>query len=138
MRVASAALFTCALLCWTTGVVSGAEKAPVKLQHPAEAALIEDPAHGWIYRHFPTGLRLYVFDGDSAGKSKCNLGCDTAWPPLIAPADAKTTGDWTPLVRDDGRKQWAYKGRPVYTRIHDSPAKPSGDGVEGAWHLLEP
>jgi predicted lipoprotein with Yx(FWY)xxD motif len=57
---------------------------------------------------------------------------------VIAPAGATPLGDWTVVVRDDGRSQWAYKGRPAYTRRHDTPEKPAGDGIDGAWHFLEP
>lgn len=54
------------------------------------------------------GMTLYVFDKDSAGKSACNGACATNWPPLTAAADAKPTGSFTLVTRDDGAKQWAY------------------------------
>jgi predicted lipoprotein with Yx(FWY)xxD motif len=31
-----------------------------------------------------TGMTLYVFDKDAAGKSVCNGPCATNWPPLMA------------------------------------------------------
>ena len=43
------------------------------------------------------GMTLYTFDKDAGGKSACNGGCATNWPPLTAAADAKAVG------RLDGR-----------------------------------
>ncbi|MEN3352209.1 MAG: hypothetical protein V7640_367, partial [Betaproteobacteria bacterium] len=87
-----------------------------------------------------SGMTLYVFDKDQAtpGKSVCNGNCATNWPPLTASADAKATGDWSVVTRDDGSKQWAYKGRPVYQWSKDQKAGDrSGDGVGGAWHIVK-
>src|SRR3954452_1207524 len=61
------------------------------------------------------GMTLYTFDKDAGGKSMCNGPCAENWPPLMASADAKATGDWTVLARDDGKMMWAYKGKPLYT-----------------------
>ena len=63
------------------------------------------------------GMTLYVFDKDSAGsgKSACNGPCATNWPPLPAADADKASGDWSVIVRDDGRRQWAYKGWPLHT-----------------------
>jgi predicted lipoprotein with Yx(FWY)xxD motif len=62
------------------------------------------------------GMTLYTFDKDAAGsgKSVCNGPCATNWPPLLA-ADGESAGsDYSVVMRDDGRKQWAYKGKPLY------------------------
>jgi predicted lipoprotein with Yx(FWY)xxD motif len=63
-----------------------------------------------------SGMTLYTFDRDVAGsgKSACNGQCATLWPPAMATADAKPEGDFTIVTRDDGGKQWAYKGKPIY------------------------
>ena len=76
----------------------------------------------------PDGKPLYIFVRDTKpGKSSCNAGCAAAWPPLVAAADAKDDGDWTVISRDDGSKQWAYKGKPLYTFVRDaSGAAPTG------------
>ena len=113
-------------------------KAPAKTEHPANVALLQETSR-WLYVHFPSNLRLYINDKDSAGKSLCNRGCDTAWPPLKPDdLDGKPIGDWAVMDRADGSKQWAYKGRPVYLRYHDSVEAPSGTGVDGVWRFLEP
>ena len=44
--------------------------------------------------------------------------------------------DPTLVTRKDGRRQWAYRDKAVYVRIHDAPDKPTGDGVDGKWHLV--
>ncbi len=85
------------------------------------------------------GMTLYVFDRDHAGKSSCNGQCATNWPPLIAPAGATQSGDWTVITRDDGRKQWAYKGKPLYNWHKDTkPGDATGDGVNKVWHIAAP
>lgn len=83
----------------------------------------------------PDGKPLYTFARDvEPGKSVCNGGCATAWPPLAAAADAKADGDWTVVTRDDGAKMWAYKGKPLYTFVRDTAGQPA-TGVSAAWPL---
>lgn len=104
--------------------------------YPTEVALLNEPPRGWTYRQSPNRLPLYYSDADQANQSTCYEGCSTQWIPLQAPADAKAVGEWTLIERRDGKLQWAHRTRPLYTRIHDSPEAPSGDGVNGKWHLL--
>jgi predicted lipoprotein with Yx(FWY)xxD motif len=86
------------------------------------------------------GMTLYTFDKDATpGKSACNGQCAQNWPPLAAKAAAKPMGDWTVVTRDDGSKQWAYKGKPLYTWVKDSkPGDTSGEGVNNVWHVAKP
>ncbi len=87
----------------------------------------------------PKGMTLYVFDRDAAGKSNCNGPCATNWPPMVAAANASATGDWTILSREDGAKQWAYKGKPLYTWSKDAKAGDvTGDGFNNVWHVATP
>jgi predicted lipoprotein with Yx(FWY)xxD motif len=104
--------------------------------YPEEVALSQEGSAGWVYRRFPGGQRLYFYDLDKDGKSACNKGCDGAWTPVYAPPNSVSKGLWTVIVRNDGSRQWTYKGRPVYTLYHDDPAAPTGDGQGGVWHLL--
>jgi predicted lipoprotein with Yx(FWY)xxD motif len=85
------------------------------------------------------GMTLYTFDKDSAGKSACNGPCATNWPPLMAGSGAASSGEWSVITRDDGGKQWAYKGKPLYTWIKDQKAgDKTGDGVaNNAWHTAK-
>jgi predicted lipoprotein with Yx(FWY)xxD motif len=86
------------------------------------------------------GMTLYIFDKDAGGKSACNGPCATNWPPLMAEGDAKAASGYTVLARDDGSKQWAYKGKPLYTWKNDKkPGDITGDGfANGAWHIAQP
>jgi predicted lipoprotein with Yx(FWY)xxD motif len=86
------------------------------------------------------GMTLYTFDKDAGGKSMCNGPCAENWPALIAADDAKPTADMTIVVRDDGKKMWAYKGKPLYTFKKDTAAgEANGDGfLNGAWHIAKP
>ncbi len=85
------------------------------------------------------GMTLYTFDRDPAGKSVCNGPCATNWPPLMAPEDAKPTGEFTVIVRDDGKKQWAFKGKPLYYWAKDTkPGDKTGDGFNKVWQVAKP
>ncbi len=89
----------------------------------------------------PNGMTLYTFAGDAAdsGKSTCNARCAENWPPLLAPATARPMGGYTVITRDDGRKQWAYKGWPLYYWSKDSKAgERNGEGVSSAWKVARP
>jgi predicted lipoprotein with Yx(FWY)xxD motif len=89
----------------------------------------------------PNGMTLYTFDPDPQGdgKSVCNGPCATNWPPLMAMDTDKASGDYTVLTRDDGKKQWAVKGKPLYYWAKDiKPGDKTGDGVLGKWHSAKP
>ena len=77
---------------------------------------------------YPGGLELPEVDARPT--------CTQAWPPLIAPADAKETGKFKPTDRPDGRKQWTYEGWSLYTSSLD---KNPGDTLGGSamFHAAE-
>ena len=86
------------------------------------------------------GMTLYTFDRDTAGsgKSACNGPCATLWPPLPATASDQASGDWTVVVRDDGSRQWAYKGKPLYYYQNDKQAGDrAGDNFRDVWHIVK-
>ena len=56
------------------------------------------------------------------------LSCTQVWPPLLADEDAEEVGKWTIIKRDDGSRQWAYDGFPLYTSNLD---KQPGDTLGG-------
>jgi predicted lipoprotein with Yx(FWY)xxD motif len=80
---------------------------------------------------------LYTYDKDPVGKSACTGECTKLWTPLAAPADGKPSSLWSVVTRDDGARQWALKGKPVYTSTYDKKLGDfRGDGLEsGAWHV---
>lgn len=89
----------------------------------------------------PTGMTLYTFDKDvmGSGKSVCNGPCATNWPPLAATETDKGAGDYSVITRDDGSKQWALKGKPLYYWSKDSKiGDRSGDGFNKVWQIAKP
>lgn len=87
------------------------------------------------------GMTLYTFDRDSAGsgKSVCNGPCAANWPPLLAAEGDGPSGDYTVITRDDGRRQWALRGKPLYFWAKDQkPGDRTGDGFNGVWHVATP
>ena len=86
------------------------------------------------------GMTLYTFDNDKeANKSACAGNCLNNWPILKAEASDKDMGGWKVITRDDGTKQWAYKGKPLYAFAKDTKAgDKTGDGfLNGAWHIAK-
>jgi len=87
------------------------------------------------------GMTLYTLDKDAtgSGKSVCNDACANNWPPFLAKMGETASGDYTLITRDDGAKQWALKGKPLYFWIKDkSPGDMTGDGVNKVWHIVKP
>lgn len=116
------------LLVAATGAL--AQMAPAKVADTSKGKSLVDAK----------GMTLYIFDKDSTGKSACNGQCAQNWPPLMAPANAAASGDWSVVTRDDGGKQWAYKGKPLYTWVKDTkPGDATGEGVaNNTWHIAAP
>ena len=85
------------------------------------------------------GMTLYTWGNDTIpAKSACVGACATNWPPLTAAADASPMGDWTVITRDDNTKQWAYKGKPLYTyRMDAKEGDVTGNG-RGKWAAAKP
>jgi predicted lipoprotein with Yx(FWY)xxD motif len=84
------------------------------------------------------GMSLYWVDEDSAsgGAAACTGDCAQSWAPAIAPPGAAPITDWSLVSRDDGAKQWALRGRPLYRFAADAAiGDTKGDGAGGgAWH----
>ena len=123
MKFLSSALIAAALL---GGCASMTGTSPAKM---ADGVLVG-----------PNGMTLYTFDRDVAasGKSVCNGPCAANWPPLMAAETDKPTGDYMVITRDDGKKQWAMKGKPLYFWAKDAkPGDKTGDGVMGVWRVIK-
>lgn len=82
------------------------------------------------------GMSLYFFDRDSPGMSNCNGACAVEWPPMKAPSTAVPSKDFSVIRRNDGSRQWAWMGKPLYLFQAD---KVAGDAKGGSyspeWHL---
>ena len=86
------------------------------------------------------GMTLYSFDKDviGSGKSSCNGPCAALWPPAVAAASDQPMGAFAIVVREDGSRQWAYKGKPVYTYQADQkPGERTGDNFKDVWHIIK-
>ena len=87
------------------------------------------------------GMTLYTFDKDEAGngKSMCSGACTASWPPLMASGTDTASGDLTIITREDGKKQWAAKGKPLYFWAKDTkPGDKTGDDFNKVWHTAKP
>ena len=88
----------------------------------------------------PSGMTLYTFDKDVAnsGKSTCNGPCAALWPPMMAGAADQASGSYSVVTRDDGARQWAYKGKPMYLYEADQKAGDrNGDNFKDVWHIIK-
>jgi len=89
------------------------------------------------------GRTLYTSEDDPVGKTpRCTDDCVRRFQPLPAPwAAPKEKGDWTAVVRPDGLRQWAFRGKPLYRYASGdiAPGEIRGHGVDG-WSavVLEP
>jgi predicted lipoprotein with Yx(FWY)xxD motif len=103
-------------------------------------AAAADPAmteNGRLVDHHK--MTLYTYDKDAMNKSTCNGECAENWPPLKVSMGDQAKGDWTTIKRDDGKMQWAYKGKPLYTYKDDKKAGDKmGDGKRDVWHIAKP
>ncbi|QNA89964.1 hypothetical protein G4G28_18310 [Massilia sp. Dwa41.01b] len=84
------------------------------------------------------GMTVYTFDKDTAGsgKSACNDGCVKMWPPVPA-GSTPAAAPYSVVTREDGSKQLAYKGKPLYLFANDTkPGERKGDKVKEVWHVV--
>jgi len=66
-----------------------------------------------------TGSHGNPMVGKILGTRSCDAECAKTWIPLKAPADAQASGYWDVAARDDGSKQWTYRGFAVYSYTGD-------------------
>ena len=84
------------------------------------------------------GMTIYTYDKDSAGsgKSSCNDGCAKMWPPVPLTVE-RIESPYSIVTRDDGSRQLAYKGKPLYLFVKDAkPGERKGDKMNGLWHVV--
>lgn len=119
----------------TTPEAGGAPGAEVMTRTTSLGMVLTDAAE----------MTLYTFDNDTTpGKSACNGGCATNWPPMTTaqaapPTVAGAAATFSVIMRDDGTMQVAYGGKPLYRFAGDKAAgDTNGDGVAGIWHAAKP
>jgi len=106
---------------------------------PADApsgVVLQQRGYGWVLTD-EKGMSIYVTVRDQQpSKSTCTASCAETWPPVAAPGDAQGHGEWSIVTRDDGSKQWAFEGHPLYRYSNDqSPGDSYGDDLQNAWSL---
>ena len=88
---------------------------PMDMELPSGLAVREVPdAAAWALVNYKNQT-LYAFAGNPA-KDKI---AGTNWEPAAAPLLASAAGDFGFTVREDGVKQWTYKGQGLYTSTDD-------------------
>jgi predicted lipoprotein with Yx(FWY)xxD motif len=124
LSIASLALFL---------MISSVSAAPIAPEDPPfrkrDGILVEAKGRG-----------VYTYDGDAVkNQSACFAQCRLLWPPMYAEDVAKPKGSFTIFTRtDDGRRQWAVNGKPLYRWSSDlKSGDAGGDGVAGVWHLVK-
>ena len=96
-----------------------------------------DAANGYVLVD-SRRMTMYTFDGNA---SKNKLPCATStcpdhWLPVSAAMLANPKGDFSLITRDDGVKQWAFKGKPLYTYGGDYiPGDANGTGLDKKYQV---
>jgi predicted lipoprotein with Yx(FWY)xxD motif len=88
-----------------------------------------------------SGMTLYTFDRDvvGSGKSVCNGQCAINWPPLLLADGVNPNAPYSVVVRDDGKRQVAVNGKPLYLWAKDAkPGDKTGDGFNNVWRVAKP
>lgn len=83
------------------------------------------------------GMTVYTFDKDTEGSSNCVGPCADNWPAVTA--GANVAAPYSAFTRsDNGAKQLAYKGKPLYTFKKDmKPGDRNGDNFKDIWHIVK-
>ena len=108
------------------------------LSFVAPAAFAEDMAVKKMEDILVTtsGMTVYTFDNDTAGKSVCNGPCAANWPP-VAPTGTPSA-PFSVIKRDDGSPQLAVNGKPLYLFAADKkPGDRNGDNFKNIWHVVK-
>lgn len=92
--------------------------------------------HGWILTD-ARGRTLYTYAQDQkSGPPSCAAKCIEAWPPLLAGSDAQGSGEWSLALREEGARQWAFRGKPLYLSARDAaPGDMNGDELQQKWYV---
>jgi predicted lipoprotein with Yx(FWY)xxD motif len=83
------------------------------------------------------GYTVYSWDGDRPNKSNCDAACLKNWKPVLAPEVGVMAREaWSVIERSPGVRQWAFRGSPLYTYVHDpKPGNQHGVDVSG-WNTV--
>jgi predicted lipoprotein with Yx(FWY)xxD motif len=128
--------FARAACCLFAVTVSSAQAAENRGQTPP-GITVKVTGYGPIFTS-ASGATLYTRDDDTPGISRCNnvqlteyrtsgsnnfpmpapeikKTCQEKMPPVLASSSSQPFGEWSIIKRDDGTRQWAYKGNALYS-----------------------
>jgi predicted lipoprotein with Yx(FWY)xxD motif len=90
------------------------------------------PVPAWLTRQKTDGGEVYadakgmtVYAYDLTRPRQFGIGIvrdmetPEAWRPVLAKETDKPVGQYSIVVKDDGTRQWAYKGNLLFTNVHD-------------------
>lgn len=102
---------------------------------PPSGILLQQHGHGWVITD-QNGMTLYFHLKDTPGKATCAGACLKLSPPVEASSDATNHGTWSVVVRDDGFRQWAFRGRALYRSLRDTaPGDTNAEEFNGLWRV---
>jgi len=85
------------------------------------------------------GFALYTFDFDTESKSNCSGDCLVNWPAFVPSETDTDIGEFSIFTREDGVRQWAHNGMPLYFFIGDTARTDiNGENLNNVWHLIKP
>ena len=79
----------------------------------------------WAFQQGGHGIRRGVPPRPQVGRQigtsmeGCDAECQSVWHPFAASDDAQASGFWQIATREDGTRQWVYKGYALYTYAGD-------------------
>lgn len=97
-----------------------------------------DSSIGPVIGGGPENKTLYFFDKDLGDTSTCYESCAAAWPPFLVADASLSTAKLTVTERNDGSKQWAIGGKPVYFWAGDQKAGDATGAAVPDWTVVTP
>ena len=85
----------------------------ITVQESDAGELLADGAGKTLYAHNLTKERLGISD------SAREMETPQFWTPVAAKPEEKPVGYWSIVTREDGSRQWAFKGMPLFVHARD-------------------
>lgn len=113
------------------GSSSARDSSTIKIESSALGDILVDGSGHALY--------LYTPDGANATSSKCDAGCQQAWPPVKGKPKAGAGVDASLIGTTTGSSAQAiYAGHPLYYYAQDNSAGDvNGQGVGSIWYVLD-
>ena len=85
------------------------------------------------------GMTLYTYSKDPKGASECFNRCARKWPPVTATVEPPAGSDLSVIDRKDGKRQYAWRGKPLYRWVKDKePGQTTGHNLGEVWFVARP